>query len=78
MTKLVAINAKKDAERKQDLKEIVQRILEGIESGEVQELICVTLDGEGEATLGAYVQDVVGGMGMFEMGKIMFLATTEE
>lgn len=72
MSKIVAIASKKDSERKTDLLDILEEIKKGIEDGSVNEMVTITLDKDGDSQLSAVVDDNVGAIGMFELGKVMF------
>lgn len=72
MTKVVSLTGKKDSQNKADLLEVIEKLKESVEEGTTTELVFIGLDADGEATLGAVVKDNVGGVGMFELGKLMF------
>lgn len=72
MTKVVSLTGKKDSQNKTDLLEVIEKLKASVEEGTTTELIFIGLDAEGEATLGAVVKDNVGGIGMFELGKMLF------
>lgn len=64
------INNKK---RKQDLLEIVDAFKKMIEDGAVEEFVIASLDTNGEVIIHANVKDFIGGVGLFEAGKHIFI-----
>jgi hypothetical protein len=57
------------AKRKQDLLDILNEMKIRIESGEIQEFVATSLDGNGEAQIHCFVGDVAAGVGLYEIGK---------
>ena len=55
--------------RKQDLLDILNEMKIRIESGEIQEFVATSLDGNGEAQIHCFVGDVAAGVGLYEIGK---------
>lgn len=60
--------------RKEQLLEVVDAIRELVESGEVQELAAISMDGAGNMKLHVSCMDLVGAIGMFELGKAALIA----
>lgn len=60
------INNKK---RKQNLLDIVEKFKEMIEKDQIDEFVIASLDSDGEVSIHANIKDVVGGIGLFEIGK---------
>jgi len=55
--------------KKTELLEILDELRGRVESGEIDEFVAASLDREGEVQIHACIKDLVGGVGMFEMGK---------
>ena len=64
MEKVISIGDHKEAKRKADL----------LESGEIDEFVAVSVDAEGQTELHACVKDVLGGVGMLEIGKHILIS----
>ena len=66
--------AAKEAElRKNELLEVVDEIRRQVEEGEIKELVACSMDRNGLAQIHASVLDLPGGVGLFEMGKVMLI-----
>ena len=66
--------AAKEAElRKNELLEVVDEIRRQVEEGEIKELVACSMDKNGLAQIHASVLDLPGGVGLFEMGKVMLI-----
>ena len=59
--------------RKNDLLEILEDLKAKVENGEVVEFVAAGLTNDGETLIHACVQDFVGGVGLFELGKHILL-----
>jgi hypothetical protein len=59
--------------RKQDLLEILEDLKSKVEDGEIVEFVAAGLSVDGETMIHACVQDFVGGVGLFELGKHILL-----
>jgi uncharacterized protein YqeY len=70
--------AKEAEQRKQDLLEVVDTIRAQIEAGDIKEFVACSLSKDGVAQIHASVLDLVGGVGLFEMGKVMLVNTQDE
>jgi hypothetical protein len=65
--------AKEAEQRKRELLEVLDEIRSQIESGEIKELVACTMDRDGAAQIHASVLDLAGGVGLFEIGKVMMI-----
>ena len=66
--------AAKEAElRKKELLEVIDEIRRQVEEGEIKELVACSMDKDGLAQLHVSVMDLPGGVGLFEMGKVMLI-----
>jgi hypothetical protein len=74
--KVVSISKEKKDKRKIDLLEVLDEIREQVESGEIQELVATSMTTDG-AQIHISCLDFHGGVGLFEIGKIMFVQQIE-
>jgi hypothetical protein len=65
--------AKEAEQRKQELLEVIDEIRSLIESGEIKELVACSMDRDGTAQIHASCLDLPGGVGLFEIGKVMMI-----
>jgi hypothetical protein len=65
--------AKKDQERKESMLEVLAEIKRQIEEGEIKEFVACSMNEEGEAQVHASCLDLVGGVGLFEVGKHLLI-----
>lgn len=72
---VVSINQKKQDTRKEDLLEVLDEMKRRVESGEITEFIAASLDDDGDVQIHANVRDIAGGVGLFEIGKKIFIET---
>jgi hypothetical protein len=75
--KVVNINDTRNESRKSDLLEVLDEIRAQIESGDIQEFVATTLDKDNETQIHISCLDFHGGVGLFEIGKQMFIQTIE-
>jgi hypothetical protein len=65
--------AKEAEQRKKELLEVVDEIRSQVESGEIKELVACSMDRNGTAQIHASCLDLPGGVGLFEIGKVMMI-----
>ena len=65
--------AKEAEQRKKELLEVVDEIRKQVEEGEIKELVACSMDKNGLAQIHVSVMDLPGGVGLFEMGKVMLI-----
>lgn len=65
--------AKEAEQRKRELLEVIEEIKQQIEAGEIKEIVACSMDRDGLAQLHCSVLDLPGGVGLFEMGKVMLI-----
>lgn len=70
---IVGINDKTEAKRKADLLEILEKIKQQIQNDEITEIVAASIGAEGEVQIHACVTDLIGGIGLFELGKKIFI-----
>ena len=75
MNNVIAIDAKakKDQERKESMLEVLKVIEQQIEEGKIKEFVACSMNEDGEAQVHASCLDLVGGVGMFEVGKHLLI-----
>ncbi len=64
---------KKEAERKESMLEVLAEIRKQVEEGEITEFVACSMNEEGEAQIHASCLDLVGGVGLFEVGKHLLI-----
>jgi len=60
-------------ERKEALLEVLAEIKQQIDDGKIKELVACSLNEDGEAQIHASCLDLVGGVGLFEVGKHLLI-----
>jgi hypothetical protein len=73
---IVSINpkAKKDKERQEQILEVLDGIRKMVENGEITEFVSCTLTIDGNCQIHVSSDDLVGAVGMFEIGKHILIA----
>lgn len=66
---------KKEVERKESMLEVLAEIQRQIEQGEITEFVACSLNADNEAQIHASCLDLVGGVGLFEVGKNLLIQT---
>lgn len=64
---------KKDEERKESMLEVIDEMRRQVETGEIKEFVACSLNVDGDAQIHASCLDLVGGVGLFEMGKHLLI-----
>lgn len=72
--KVISINDKSDAKRKNDLLETIDHIRKQIETGEIEEFIATSVGKDGDVQIHACVNDFMGAVGLFEIGKHILIS----
>jgi len=65
--------AKEAEQRKKELLEVIDEMRSQIENGEIKEFVACSMDREGTAQIHASCLDLPGGVGLFEIGKVMMI-----
>lgn len=75
MNNVIAIDAKakKDQERKESMLEVLKVMEQQIEEGKIKEFVACSMNEDGEAQIHASCLDLVGGVGLFEVGKHLLI-----
>jgi hypothetical protein len=66
---------KKDEERRQSMLDVLTEIRRQVEEGEIKEFVACSMNDEGEAQIHASCLDLIGGVGLFEVGKHLLIET---
>ncbi len=64
---------KKEQERKEALLEVLAEMKKLVEEGEITEFVACSMTDAGEAQIHASCLDLVGGVGLFEVGKHLLI-----
>lgn len=73
--KVVSINDHSESKRKDDLLEILDELRERIQTGEIEEFVAASCDRDGKVQIHVCTKDIVGSVGMFEIGKQILIQT---
>lgn len=65
--------SKKEEERKEAMLEVIEEIKRQIEQGEIKEFVACSMNDDGDAQIHASCLDLVGGVGLFEVGKHLLI-----
>jgi len=78
MTNIVSINTKKNEQSKEALIEVLDEIRAQVEAGDITELVAASYCSDGEAQIHVSCNNFIGGVGLFEIGKLMFYTQYED
>ena len=70
--------AKVAEERKAELLEVLAHIQKEVEEGNIKEFVACSMDKDGVAQIHASVLDLPGGVGLFEIGKILLVNSQDK
>ena len=68
---------KKEEERKAAMLEVLSAIKAQIDEGRIKEFVACSLNDDGDAQIHASCLDLVGGVGLFEVGKHLLIKMNE-
>ena len=68
---------KKDEERKEAMLEVLAEIQKQVSEGQITEFVACSLNEDGDAQVHASCLDLVGGVGLFEVGKHLLIELDE-
>jgi len=73
---VISINpkAEKEQKEKEQLLEVIDSVRKMIELGEIKEFVICSLDVDNECQIHVCSNDLVGAVGMFEIGKHILIA----
>lgn len=71
---VVAFNAKKKAHEKEELTDLLDTVRDAVENDEVAEIVCLTIDHDGQVKLHGVVKDHLGGIGALEVAKSIMIS----
>jgi hypothetical protein len=75
-TKVVKIGDFDDAERRkqEDRVFVLEQLIEKVQAGEITEFVISGVGPKGDIEISMYVDDVLGAVGMFEIGKQIIMS----
>lgn len=62
-----------DKKRKQDIIDVFQEMIQMVEDGEIDEFVACSTNKDGDVKIHAVCNDFVGGVGLYEIGKTIFM-----
>jgi hypothetical protein len=68
---------KKEEERKASMLEVLDAMRKQIEEGEIVEFVACSMTDDNEAQIHVSCADLIGGVGMFEVGKHLLIQTDQ-
>lgn len=66
---VININDKSEQRRKANMLEVIDDVRKRIEEGNMEEFVLASIDKHGEVNIHASAKDLIGGVGLFEIGK---------
>jgi hypothetical protein len=66
---VINITDNSEQRRKANLLEVIDEVRKRIEEGNMEEFVMASIDKEGEVNIHASAKDLIGGVGLFEVGK---------
>ena len=66
---VISISDKSEQRRKANMLEVIDEVRKRIEEGNMEEFVMASIDKEGEVNIHASAKDLIGGVGLFEIGK---------
>lgn len=55
--------------KKKDLLEVVDKFREMVDNDEIEEFVIASMDSNGEVNIHVNIKDLIGGVGLYEVGK---------
>jgi hypothetical protein len=71
---VIDINERSEKRRKENMLDVIDGVRKLIESGEMEEFIMTSIDKDGEVKIHASIKDLIGGVGLFEIGKNILIS----
>jgi hypothetical protein len=65
--------SKKRKQNKQEMLEVIEMLRQRIEEDDLEEFVTATMSPTGEIQIYIHVKDYIGGIGLFEIGKLTFI-----
>lgn len=66
---VININDRNEKRRKENMLEVIDEVRKRIEEGTIEEFVMTSIDKEGEVQIHASCKDLIGGVGLYEIGK---------
>lgn len=71
---VVSIADANQKKRKAELLETLEEIKKMVENDEITEFVATSINDDGDIKIHAYCKDFIGGVGLFEIGKQIFIS----
>jgi hypothetical protein len=71
---VIDITERTESRRKQNMLDVIDEVRKRIEDGNMEEFVMASIDKEGEVNIHASVKDLIGGVGLFEVGKNILIS----
>lgn len=71
---VININDRNEKRRKENMLEVIEEVRKRIEDGSMEEFVMASIDNDGEVNIHASVKDLIGGVGLFEIGKNILIS----
>ncbi len=71
---VVSIADANQKKRKAELLETLEEIKKMVENDEITEFVATSINDDGDIKIHAYCKDFIGGVGLFEIGKKIFIS----
>jgi hypothetical protein len=72
---VININDRSSKKRKTEILEMLDAIRIEVENDIIEEIVVTVMTAEGDCEIHVAIKDVAGGVGMFEIGKHILIAT---
>jgi hypothetical protein len=66
---VIDIRDRNEKRRKENMLDVIDNVRKLIESGSIEEFVMTSIDKDGEVQIHVSADDLVGGVGLFEIGK---------
>lgn len=75
--KVINIDQEQVKKKQQDLLEVIEDMKQMITDGEVEEFVATSISPDGDILIHAACKDFIGGVGLFEIGKRIFIESKD-
>ena len=76
--KVININERSATKHKEDLLQVLDELRRQIEEGEIEEFVAASSNAEGEVQIHVCSKDLLGSIGMFEVGKYTLMQIQQQ
>jgi hypothetical protein len=71
---VIDISERNEKRRKDNMLDVIDGVRKLIEDGELDEFVMTSIDKDGEVKIHASIKDLIGGVGLFEIGKNILIS----